>query len=304
MNRRGSGLSDCVECYIINMLDAPLAFDTRFSRYKRFGMAKSTAVHLPPGLGCVTLLNMSEHLDIGNNLAKVRERMAAAARRAGRSLDAVTLVAVTKTHPVYVVQEAYEAGLREFGENRVGEAEAKIPAFLEQATPANPPRWHMIGHLQRRKVRLALELFDIIHSVDSLRLAERIERIATEGEKIVPVLLEVNVSGEASKYGFDMSSARSDKDRAVFFEQVEQILALPHLQVQGLMTMAPIVSDPEQARPVFANLRTLRETLSQRFPETDWRELSMGMTDDFEVAIEEGATMVRIGRAIFGARNV
>jgi hypothetical protein len=162
----------------------------------------------------------------------------------------------------------------------------------------------MIGHLQRRKVRLALQLFGIIHSVDSLRLAQRIERIAAEGEKVVPVLLEVNVSGEASKYGFDMSHSRSEKDRAVFFERVEQILALPHLKVRGLMTMAPIVSDPEQARPVFANLRTLRDTLSRRFPGADWHELSMGMTDDFEVAIEEGATMVRVGRAIFGARNV
>jgi hypothetical protein len=211
---------------------------------------------------------------------------------------------VTKTHPVYVVQAAYEAGLREFGENRVGEAEAKIPAFIEQVAPAEPPRWHMIGHLQRRKVRLALQLFGIIHSVDSLRLAQRIERIAAEGEKVVPVLLEVNVSGEASKYGFDMSHSRSEKDRAVFFERVEQILALPHLKVRGLMTMAPIVSDPEQARPVFANLRTLRDTLSRCFPGADWHELSMGMTDDFEVAIEEGATMVRVGRAIFGARNV
>ena len=261
------------------------------------------AVYLPPGAGCVTLLNMSEQIDIKNNLAQVRERMAAAARRAGRSLDAVTLVAVTKTHPVHVVRQAYKAGLREFGENRVGEAEAKIPAF-EQVAPPEPPRWHMIGHLQRRKVRLALALFQLFHSVDSLRLAQRIERIAAEDEKVVPVLLEVNVSGEASKYGFELSSAKPEKEREAFFEQVEQVLALPHLEIRGLMTMAPIVSDPEQARPVFVNLRTLRDTLSRRFPGADWRELSMGMTDDFEVAIEEGATMVRVGRAIFGARNV
>jgi len=246
---------------------------------------------------------MSEHVDIENNLAKVRERMAAAARRAGRSLDKVTLVAVTKTHPVHVVRQAYKAGLREFGENRVGEAEAKIPAF-QQVAPPEPPRWHMIGHLQRRKVRLALALFQLFHSVDSLRLAQRIERIAAEDEKVVPVLLEVNVSGEASKYGFELSSAKPEKEREAFFEQVEQVLALPHLEIRGLMTMAPIVSDPEQARPVFVNLRTLRDTLSRRFPGADWRELSMGMTDDFEVAIEEGATMIRVGRAIFGARNV
>jgi pyridoxal phosphate enzyme (YggS family) len=161
----------------------------------------------------------------------------------------------------------------------------------------------MIGHLQRRKARLAVALFDFIHSVDSLRLAKRIDRFAAEGTKKVPVLLEVNVSGEASKYGFDCSPAAGRQAWSVFFADVEKILSLPNLRPCGLMTMAPIVSDPELARPVFVNLRELRDQLAQRFPEAEWQQLSMGMTDDFEVAIEEGATMVRIGRAIFGERR-
>jgi len=241
--------------------------------------------------------------EIRVNLARVCERIAAAARRAGRDPGEVTLVAITKTHPPHVVMSAYREGLREFGENRVGEANAKIPSIQEQIPLPDRPRWHMVGHLQRRKARLAVALFDIIHAIDSLRLAERIDRMAAESEKTVPVLLEVNVSGEASKYGFDMSPAAGAEVHAAFIADVEQILALPHVRLRGLMTMAPIVTDPEQARPVFAALRRLRDDLNRRFPEADWQELSMGMTDDFEVAIEEGATMVRIGRAIFGERE-
>jgi hypothetical protein len=241
--------------------------------------------------------------EIRRNMARVRERIAAAARRARRDPSEVTLVAITKTHPAHLVMSAYREGLREFGENRVGEANAKIPSIQEQVPPSDRPRWHMVGHLQRRKARLAVALFDIIHAVDSLRLAERIERMAAESEKTVPVLLEVNVSGEASKYGFDMSPAAGPEAQAAFIADVERILALPHLRLGGLMTMAPIVADPEQVRPVFAALRRLRDDLNRRFPEADWRELSMGMTDDFEVAVEEGATMVRIGRAIFGERE-
>jgi pyridoxal phosphate enzyme (YggS family) len=252
---------------------------------------------------CVTLLPVNDQNEIRANLARVRERIAAAALRAERDPGKVTLVAITKTHPAHVVMAAYREGLREFGENRVGEANAKIPSVREQIPLPDRPRWHMVGHLQRRKARLAVALFDIIHAVDSLRLAERIDRMAAESEKTVPVLLEVNVSGEASKYGFDMSLAAGPEAQAAFVADVEQILALPHLRLSGLMTMAPIVADPEQARPVFVALRRLRDELNRRFPEADWRELSMGMTDDFEVAVEEGATMVRIGRAIFGERE-
>jgi pyridoxal phosphate enzyme (YggS family) len=246
---------------------------------------------------------MDDPMAIETNLARVRERVAAAARRAGRRPKEVTLVAVTKTHPAHVVAEAYQAGLRDLGENRVEEASGKIPIVQEQVGASGRIRWHMIGHLQRRKARLAVALFDIIHSVDSLRLAQRIDRMLAEGEKVMPVLLEVNVSGEASKYGFDQSPAVGPEKRAAFLADVEQILALPHLRLRGLMTMAPIVADPEEARPVFVALRRLRDDLRQRFPEADWRELSMGMTDDFEVAVEEGATLVRIGRAIFGERE-
>ncbi len=236
-------------------------------------------------------------MDIETNLARVRERIAAAARRAGRMPDEVTLVAVTKTYPAQAVAAAYRAGLRDFGENRAEEASVKIPAVQALIPSPEGLRWHMVGHLQRRKARLAVSLFDIIHSVDSLRLAQRVNRDAGERGVVMPVLLEVNVSGEASKYGFDMSA------RASFIADVEGILALPHVRPCGLMTMAPIVPDPEQARPVFGALRALRDELRQRFPQAEWRELSMGMTDDFEVAVEEGATLVRIGRAIFESRR-
>ncbi len=243
---------------------------------------------------------------VQTNLALVKKRIAAAAQRAGRDPDEVTLVAVTKTHPLEVVQAAYQAGLRDLGENRVEQASAKISNLqhlhcaqpqVSLISPLERPRWHMIGHLQRRKVRQAVELFDLIHSLDSLPLAQRISRFAGESDKVMPVLLEVNVSGEASKYGWSLV------DEAAFFDDVEQIIALPHLRPCGLMTMAPIVAHPEQARPVFVALRELRDELRGRFPQADWRELSMGMTDDFEPAIEEGATMVRVGRAIFESRR-
>lgn len=246
---------------------------------------------------------MDDHAEIGSSLAQVRERIAAAARRAGRRPDEVTLVAVTKTHPAQAVAAAFAAGLGDFGENRVEEASAKIPAVQECISSMKQPRWHMVGHLQRRKARIAVILFDLIHSVDTLRLARRINRVAEASEKVMPVLLEVNVSGESSKYGFDLSAPGGAKARDAFFADVEQILALPYVRPCGLMTMAPIVPDPEQVRRVFSDLRTVRDDLNRRFPGADWRELSMGMTDDFEVAIEEGATMVRVGRAIFGERG-
>ncbi len=246
---------------------------------------------------------MDAELAIKDNLARVRERITAAAQRAGRAPGEVTLVAVTKTHPPQLVAAAHRAGLHDFGENRVEEANDKIPLVRELIPPQEQLRWHMIGHLQRRKARLAVALFDMIHAVDSLRLAERINRLAEEGEKVVPILLEVNVSGEPTKYGFDLSTAAGSRAEAAFIADVERILALPHLRPCGLMTMAPIVPEAELARPVFVALRTLQGNLGRRFSEADWRELSMGMTDDFEVAIEEGATMVRIGRAIFEERK-
>jgi pyridoxal phosphate enzyme (YggS family) len=237
-------------------------------------------------------------MSIEQNVAKVMDRIAAAARRAGRDPAEVTLVAVAKTFPAEAVVEAHRVGVSIFGENRVQEAEPKI-ATVATVLGEGTVSWHMVGHLQRNKAKRAVMSFDLIHSLDSLRLAKELEkRCAALGvEKRIPVLLEVNVSSEATKYGLPAD------DRAQLASVVEVILALPHLELQGLMTMAPIVADPEEARPYFCLLRCLRDGLARRFPTVDWRHLSMGMTDDFEVAVEEGATLVRIGRAIFGQRQ-
>jgi pyridoxal phosphate enzyme (YggS family) len=242
----------------------------------------------------------SDH--IARNLAQVRERIAEAALRGGRDPAAITLIAVTKTHPAETVVAAYEAGVRHFGENRVEEGMAKIPA-VRDALVGPPPKWHMIGHVQSRKAQMAVEHFDYVHSVDRLKVARRLSCFAQEAGLTLPVLLECNVSGEETKFGFELRDWEHDKARReTFFAAVEEILELPGLAVRGLMTMAPFVADPVAVRPVFASLRGLLDALRKRFPSGDWRHLSMGMTDDFEVAIEEGATMVRIGRAIFGAR--
>jgi pyridoxal phosphate enzyme (YggS family) len=224
---------------------------------------------------------MSAAPDIAANLRGVHERVDAACRRAGRSPDEVTIVGISKGFAVEAVVEAWQAGLRDIGENRVQEAASKVAAATAQGAR---PRWHLVGHLQTNKVKTALDLFDIIHSVDSPRLAEAISRAAT---KPVAVLLEVNVAGEASKYGLRPEEVEPTLSR---------VRALPNIDVQGLMTVAPLVDDPERVRPVFRRLRELAQTLG--LP-----QLSMGMTDDFAVAVEEGATMIRIGRAIFGPRR-
>jgi PLP dependent protein len=236
-------------------------------------------------------------------LAAVQQRIAAAARRAGRDPQEITLVAVTKTHPPEMIAAAIEAGALQLGENRIQEAEAKIAALSARRPQLT---WHLIGHLQRNKARRAAALFDMVHSVDSLRLAESLSRAAAEEHngKVLPILLQVNVSGEAGKEGFDLPGGAENRAQLPpFLSTVEQILALPALRVSGLMTIAPFVDDPQTVRPVFRDLRRLREALAQHFPAANWQHLSMGMTDDFEVAIEEGATIVRIGRAIFGERE-
>ncbi len=220
---------------------------------------------------------------IAERLEAVRLRIAEACRRSGRPPDEVTLVAITKGFPPEAVREGAAAGLRHFGENRVQEAQAKLP-LLADLTPR--PLWHMVGHLQTNKVKTALGLFDIIHSVDSLHLAEAISRRAPQSVR-VPVLLEVNAAGEAAKYGFSAEELPA---------QAEAVRSRPGLDVRGLMTVAPLTESTEEVRPVFRRLRALAEPLGLR-------ELSMGMTDDFEVAVEEGATIVRIGRAIFGERS-
>ena len=226
---------------------------------------------------------------IRQNLARVQNRIANACQRVGRRPEEVTLVAVSKTMHAQRVTLACEAGVRDLGENRVQEAATKIPLVKADVT------WHLIGHLQTNKAKQAVSLFDVIHSVDSVRIAEAIGSYAIALRKEMPILLEVNVSGEATKYGFDPVALPA---------AVETISQLRSVRLEGLMTVAPMVRNPEEARPFFVRLRELRDELRDRFPGAIGRHLSMGMTDDFEVAIEEGATMVRIGRAIFGERSV
>lgn len=242
-------------------------------------------------------------LPIEQNLRQVQERIAEAALRAGRDPAEVTLVAVTKTFPPEVILEAYAAGLRHFGENRPEEGAEKIP-IVNAAVPGPRPTWHMVGHIQSRKADLVVDCYDVVHSVDRLKIAQRLSRFAVEVGREIPVLLECNVSGEATKFGFAVNRWEEDAaQREAFFAEGAAILALPGLRVEGLMTIAPLTDDPERVRPVFARLRALRDALRERFPRLPWSELSMGMTDDFEVAVKEGATMVRIGRAIFGPRR-
>ena len=219
--------------------------------------------------------------DIAGNVAIVRARITAACERAGRDPAGVTLIAVTKTHSAEAVAAAYAAGVRDFGENRVQEAVQKIPGARNLGVDAT---WHLIGNLQRNKAAAATARFDVIHSVDSERLALAISERA---ERLVRVFIEVNVAGEAAKHGV------APGDAAVLAERVG---TMPHLDLVGLMTVAPVTVSPEEARPVFRRLRELRDAIG--LP-----ELSMGMTGDFEVAIEEGATVVRVGRAIFGERG-
>lgn len=230
---------------------------------------------------------------IAERVAAIRSRIAGAAVRAGRDPAEITLVAVSKTHAPETVAEAYAAGLKLFGENRVEEAGPKADAVAALLAPAAAPAWHMIGHLQSRKAAGILPWASMLEAVDSVKLARRLSRFCVEVGREMPVLLEVNISREQSKYGFLPAAVEP---------AVAEILGLPGLRLQGLMTMAPIEPEPERTRPVFAALRGLRDELAARLHDVDWRHLSMGMTDDFEVAIEEGATIVRIGRAIFGER--
>jgi len=239
---------------------------------------------------------------IGERVSAVLDEIAAACQRAGRSPDSVTLVAVSKTHPARVVVEAITAGVRHLGENRIEEAIGKMPEVAKLT--GTPVQWHMVGTLQTRKVRYLAAGFSMLHSLGSVKLAERLSRSRMEHGRTLDVLLEMNVSGEATKQGWDASRWRDDLAlRRALWSDIAGILALPGLNVRGLMTMAPIVDRPEQARPVFVALRELREALANDFPGAPWSDLSMGMTDDYPVAVEEGATLVRVGRAIFGPRS-
>ena len=224
---------------------------------------------------------------IGENLQRVREQIATAAAKSGRSVDEVELVAITKTHPAEKVREAVEAGQTLFGESRVQEARAKIPELSSNL------RWHFVGHLQKNKVRQALPLFEMIHSVDSLGLAQDVNRIAEEKGLYPRVLLEVNVAGEGSKFGFAPDDLR---------EQMEALLGLPRVSIEGLMCIPPLALESQDSRKFFVQVRELRDSLEKEF-NMKLPQLSMGMTQDFPIGIEEGATLVRVGTAIFGERS-
>ena len=223
------------------------------------------------------------------NLQEVEERIQEACRRAGRDRSEVTLVAVSKTKPVSMLKEAYDLGVRVFGENKVQEIREKYEALPKDI------EWHMIGHLQTNKVKYIADKVSLIHSVDSLRLAETIEKEAVKHNRIVDILLEVNVAEEESKFGIKTSEVLA---------LAENVVQLPHIRLRGLMTIAPFVENPEKNRAIFANLHELYVDIKDKNIDNGTVSiLSMGMTNDYEVAIEEGATMVRVGTGIFGARD-
>lgn len=248
-------------------------------------------------------IGVTEMPSIAANLTHIRARIAEAALRAGRTPGDVCLVAVTKTCPVEAILAAWECGQRDFGENRPEEGAQKvIETAARLAGEDVKPVWHMIGHIQRRKANLVTAHFDVVHAIDRPAVAQKLSALAVEAKRELPVLLECNVSGEASKYGYSAAGWEHDPIlRERLYAEVAAVLTLPGLRLEGLMTMAPIADDAETVRPVFASLRALRDALRERFPAITLPHLSMGMTDDFEVAIEEGATLVRIGRGIFAA---
>jgi len=225
--------------------------------------------------------------NIEANLNRVQNEIAQAAQVSGRNVTDIELVAVTKTHPAEIVREAVDAGQTLFGESKVQEARVKIPLL-----PSNL-RWHFIGHLQKNKIRHALPFFEMIHSVDSVDLAQAIDRIAHEDGLHPRILLEVNVAGEGSKFGFKATTLRAE---------LESLLMLPRLSIEGLMCIPPLAEEAETSRPYFVELRKLRDALEKEF-QVKLPQLSMGMTNDYSVAVEEGATLVRVGTAIFGERR-
>ena len=229
-------------------------------------------------------------MGIKENVAQVRQRIAAACQRSGREPDNVKLVAISKTFPPECIRAAYEAGLRDFGENRVQEAAAKRPTLADLGIT-----WHLVGHLQTNKAKAARELFHCVHSVDSLRLAQKLDQAVPAGGGRLAVLLEVNLGEEASKAGVGESE---------IMQLAGQVSQLATLEVRGLMIIPPFFDDPEQVRPYFRRLRQLAQEIEvKNIPNLSMQELSMGMSHDFEVAIEEGATMIRVGTAIFGLRS-
>ena len=232
---------------------------------------------------------------IRENYLQVLEKIASSANRSGRNPAIIKLVVVSKAQPLTVVAAAFDAGVRIFGENYPEEAVEKISYFKGKGRL----EWHMIGHLQSRKARLVAEAFDYLHSLDSLHLAEKLNSALADQDRILPVLLEMNVSGEQSKNGWP---AWEESQWHALLPQLEQLAQFPQLRLNGLMAMPPLFSDPEMARPYFARLRKLCDFLSSKMPLLSLHELSMGTSADFNVAVEEGATIVRVGQAILGPR--
>jgi pyridoxal phosphate enzyme (YggS family) len=233
---------------------------------------------------------------ISDNYHKVLERIEKSANSAGRDTQDVKLVVVTKGQSIQSVRNAFSAGIRVFGENYVQEAINKIESFSEE----KEIEWHMIGHIQSRKARHVCEHFNWVESLDSIKLAKRLNRFSDDADRVLPVLLEINVSGEESKFGFPAWKSNLWDD---LLQDLEQILALSNLAVCGLMSMPPLFADPEKVRPYFQRLRKLQGFLRKGLPQISWNELSMGMSGDFEVAIQEGATIIRVGTAIMGSRT-
>lgn len=239
---------------------------------------------------------MNQIVSIRDNLEQVRESIQAAAQSVGRDSKQIQLIVVTKGHSLEMVDAALEAGAADLGENYVEEALPKIARH----PGVEGLRWHMIGHVQSRKAKAVSQNFDWVQTVDSLKLARRLNRFAAESSRKLPVLLECNVSGEESKFGW---AAWNELEWEHLVEQISPLTDLENLVLKGLMTMAPFFDEPEKARPYFQRLCKLRDFLAGRFPKQEWDQLSMGMSGDYQVAIQEGATMVRIGTAILGARQ-
>lgn len=232
---------------------------------------------------------------IRSNLEKVQQRMTAAAERSGRRPGRVKLIAVTKLISLDVILAGIKNGLTCFGENYADQAAEKIKALQGQTDI----EWHMIGHIQRRKAQTVCEYFDFVHSVDRIKIARYLDRYSGEMNRVMPVLLEVNVSGEDSKFGWP---AYEEQEWANLLAPFRQIAELPNLEIRGLMSMPPLFEDPEKTRPLYQKLVRFQRYLRQEIPDVRWDELSIGTSFDYEVAIEEGATMVRVGTDIFGAR--
>jgi PLP dependent protein len=233
--------------------------------------------------------------NIAENYERVLEKISQAAQKSGRSPAEINLIVVTKGHPLEAVEAVLDAGAECLGENYVEEAVDKILAIYGKVRV----EWHMIGHIQSRKASPVCEHFAWVHSLDSVKLARRLDRFAGESGRKLPVLMECNVSGEQSKYGWP---AWNEADWSGLLPEFEQIVSLSNLDVRGLMTMAPFLDDPQAARPYFTKLRLLQEYLAVHIKQAKWDQLSMGMSADYIAAIQEGATMVRIGTAIMGPR--